>query len=387
MTKKARIILLTAVLAAVCLFTSSAWAEKVITMTFTGDVTLGSEEAKRSAPESFDSFAKSKGYDYFFANFRDLFSADDCTVINLEGVLSDSPNGENTGKTYRFRGPTDFVKILTGASVEVAGIANNHILDYQNIGMNRTTATLEEAGIRWCRGVNYTIFEKDGIRIAVFGMDYSLANTAGDRVRKIMKELKDTGEANAIVVLFHNGNEYDARHTELQRTKGVQYTKDGADLVIMHHPHVVQGFNIENNRSVFYSLGNFVFGGNKEIRVEDYRGNRQTTSQYTLVVQARFYFRDDGTYAGQQMILYPGYTTGAAPKNNYQPRRVTVEEAEPILDAIRYDSLSEVPDLGEDEEGYARIVMPFLAAGSGAQGGSGDGAPEDPAGYPDRGQR
>ncbi len=66
-------------------------AEKTVLMTFTGDCTLGSEEINRKKPDSFDSFMEKYGYDYCFANFKEMFENDDLTVVNLEGVLSDKP--------------------------------------------------------------------------------------------------------------------------------------------------------------------------------------------------------------------------------------------------------------------------------------------------------
>ena len=105
---------LTALLLCCALLISAgcAAAEKTVTVTFTGDCTLGSEESTRADQYSFDSVAAREGYDYFFANLRDLFEKDDITFINFEGVLSDSKAQESQRKRYRFRGPSDFVKIL-----------------------------------------------------------------------------------------------------------------------------------------------------------------------------------------------------------------------------------------------------------------------------------
>ena len=71
-------------------FPASSLADQTIYLTFAGDVTLGSEENIRPHAGSFDSFAEREGHDYFFAHMLSLFEADDLTVVNLEGVLSDS---------------------------------------------------------------------------------------------------------------------------------------------------------------------------------------------------------------------------------------------------------------------------------------------------------
>lgn len=380
-----------AVFAGVCLASGSAYADRVITLTFTGDCTIGSEEARRTQEDSLHAYAEKYGYDYFFANFRDLFEADDATIINLEGVFSDSANGEKTSKRYRFRGPADFTGILKAGSVEVAGLANNHTSDFGARGMESTQKALEDAGIGWARAMDYHILEKDGIRIAVFAMDYALSNTIGDRMRKKMAEMEASGEVSATVVLFHNGNEYDPKHNSVQESRGKAFVESGADVVVMHHSHVVQGLRILDNRSIFYSLGNFVFGGNREIKSVFYPrdGGREPTSLYCLVVQAKLYFDDDGRYTGQQMILYPGYTSSAAPVNNYQPLRITAEQAEAVLDAMQYDTPDTVMSVvGDDETGYARLVMPYLPSGTEKAGKRNtDGSPEAPKAYPDRNNR
>ena len=171
----------------------SAAAEKTLTLTFTGDCTLGSEESTRKDPYSFDSVVAKEGYDYFFANFREMFEKDDLTVINFEGVLSDSRAQETQRKRYRFRGPAEFVKILTGSSVEVAGVANNHIADFGKQGEESTKQILEEAGIEWIQESKYYLFEKDGIRIAIFAIHKSL-NQKPDVFYRLISSLKQKKE-------------------------------------------------------------------------------------------------------------------------------------------------------------------------------------------------
>ena len=390
MNRKRRIRNLPAILlAALCLLTPHARADKYITLTFAGDCTIGSEEKYRDAEDSFDSYAKREGHSYFFANVRELFSEDDCTVINLEGILSDSAFGEKMQKSYRFRGGTDFADILTDASVELAGIANNHIADYGAKGMESTIRTLESAGIGWTRELDCYTLEKDGVRVCFFAADNGIHNKYREKLRKRFAALRAAGEADAIVVMYHNGNEYDARHTPRQEQAGEFYIDAGADLVIMHHPHVVQGIRILNNRTILYSLGNFVFGGNRDIRTQSYRGIRQVSSLYGLIAQVKLHFSNRGKYLGQQVILYPVYTSSAAPKNNFQPFRLNAEQAEPVIDAIRYDTSDEIeiPEAEEDESGCVRITMPYLSGGAEteAERESGpDGRPEAPPARPYR---
>ena len=87
-----------AVLLAVLLTLSlcaSAGAEKIITLSFAGDCTLGcGEDDKHYIKENFDAIIAEAGYKYCFANFYDLFSQDDCTVVNCEGVFQNTKDGE-----------------------------------------------------------------------------------------------------------------------------------------------------------------------------------------------------------------------------------------------------------------------------------------------------
>ena len=67
-----------------------ALADKTITLTFTGDITLGSEAWLEPEADSFASLYEKNGPEYFLANFAEFFAEDDLTIINLEGVLSDA---------------------------------------------------------------------------------------------------------------------------------------------------------------------------------------------------------------------------------------------------------------------------------------------------------
>ena len=300
-----------------CLLTlvpACALADKTITITFTGDVTMGSEERKREKDFSFDTFAETKGYDYFFANVRDFFAEDDLTVVNLECVLSDSSKGEKKDKTYRFRGPTDFINILKNANVDACNIANNHTMDYGKNGYASTLAAVQGAGLGAFGNGDVFIFEKDGIKIAFLGGNTTAFTSRKAWAKEEMARLRAEEGVDAIIYTYHGGTEYGRVHAKRQTTSAEWAIRNGADLVIMHHPHVIMGFEIFNNRTICYSLGNFCFGGNKEVRER---------ALEAMVVRAELTFADDGTYLGQQLKLYPVHTSGNPEVNDYQPRLIT----------------------------------------------------------------
>ena len=338
----------------------SAAAEKTLLLTFTGDCTLGGQEKTRGLPDSFDSIAAERGYDYFFENFRDIFAKDDLTVINLEGVLSDSKANE-AKKKYRFRGKTDFVKILTRANVDAASLSNNHIADFGKQGDTNTKKTLEDNGILWFQGMKYAVFEKNGIRIALFALDNTVVFKSFEKFQNLMKSVKESGEADAVVVCWHTGKEYVGYHEKKTEQNANIMIESGADLIIINHTHTAQGVSIYNNRSVFYSLGNFVFGGNSIIRRGRKSKDDLATNRYGELVQAKLTFSDDGKYLGQQVTVFPVFSSGEYPVNNYQPRLLSLDEAVPIAQAMQRDSAFELPQLTE-KDGIARIEFDYLPA-------------------------
>ena len=379
--RKPKIALMFLLIIGVLLTAVCAEAEKTILLTFTGDCTLGSEEATRPREDSFDSLAAKNGYDYFFANFREMFEQDDHTIINFEGVLSDTKAQETQKKRYRFRGPKEFVSILTGSSIEACSLSNNHIGDFGKQGEESTKQTLDENGIGWFQNYKYYIYEKEGIKIAFIALENKIVYKEFEKIKKLIIDLKESGEANAIVVCWHTGLEYRGAHeTNTERTSQA-LVRYGADLIIMHHPHVLQGICVYNNRSIFYSLGNFVFGGNSAIRTEKFKLDKTVTSLYSIVVQVKMLFTNEGRYLGQQAVIYPVYTSNAAPVNNYQPYRENAEDAIPIRNAIQEDTTFELPQITTGADGLSKMEMSYLAAFDDVE--IPDSEPDTPQGVPE----
>ena len=380
----------------------AALADKTITLTFAGDVTLGGEAKLVDEPGSFAQVYEKNGPEYFLKNFADFFAEDDLTVINLEGVLSDkdlSPVAAGKLGEYFFKGKTEYVNVLTAASVEAASIANNHIFDYGEVGLKDTIATLENAGIEWfgtrARHTTDTerffFYEKDGVTICLMSLywdDYLQGQKDGcgaflsDEIARIKKE----GEADAVIAILHGGQEYGRHATVPQKVFTKMAFAAGADLVICHHAHVVMGMDIIGNRSAFYSLGNFCFGGNKNVYQKT--SKRVQDAAPALMVRAVLTFDDEGNYKGQQMTLYPVQTTSvdrvgtAEQPNTYQPKFITGPLAAHVLHLMQIDMYyddnlknaqnKELKDIivakenelaaMESSEGMSFLTLPYLPA-------------------------
>lgn len=322
-TRRAACIFLVSLLLFLSLWSPAAMAEGTdILLSFVGDCTLGSEEHVRLKPESFDSYIQQHGHAYPFSGVRQVFENDDVTVINLENVFYDSES-HKAQKTYNFRGPTAFTEILTQGSVELSFLGNNHTMDYGLPGFESTVHALEAGGHNWFAVTDHSvktwIYEKDGIKVGFTGLYFSYWIRGLDRVKDSLQQLKDAG-CDVIVAVMHGGGEYAPRHGSNMERLAKFLIKYGANLVVGHHPHVLHGVEVHEGASIVYSLGNFSFGGNKQLRVTD-----------TMIAQATLRFDAQGRYLGHQLNLLPAHPSTQLDYNDYRPVLAQGEEAQRII--------------------------------------------------------
>ncbi len=296
-----------------------------ILITFTGDCTLGSEEHTRPRRTSFDNYIFDYGYSYPFEKVQDIIAHDDVTVINLENVFY--PHTANrVEKTYNFRGPPEFVEILKEGSIELSFLGNNHSGDYGPQGLRSTVEILDEAGLGWF-GVPYPslqtwIYEKDGIKVGFTGSYIGYWTRNREDLRHSFERLRAEGCA-VIIAVMHGGMEYNPRQGKDQQNFANFLLRAGADAVVGHHPHVLQGVERIGHANIVYSLGNFSFGGNKDLRATQ-----------TMLAQLRLSFGPDKRYLGQQLNLIPAHVSGTLQYNNFQPVLVTGDEAKAVIDQV-----------------------------------------------------
>lgn len=272
------------------------------TLTFTGDCTLGTN---RDSWNNQYHFIKLIGedYDYPFANVVQYFENDDFTMINLEGVLAES--GSAAGKRFTFRGPTAYTQIMTGSSVEAVTLANNHTEDFGKAGYQSTVEALQGAGITYVEKNASAIYTTEGgLTIGLYAAAFNF--DMGD-IRSEIKSLRDQG-ADIIVCAFHWGTEGAYRPNNTQQSIARQAIDAGADIIYGHHPHVLQKVEEYNDGIIYYSLGNFSFGGS--VYPQDYD---------SAVLQQEVVRNEDGSFSLGKLNIIPVSISSISGRNNFQP--------------------------------------------------------------------
>ena len=272
-------------------------------LTFAGDCTLGSTPGDFASQHSFVGTI-GEDYDFPFRNVAHLFENDDFTMINLEVVLADSNAGQ-TGNRFTFRGPTAYTQILTGSSVEAVTLANNHTKDFGNEGMNSTIEALNAAGVAYVETDKTKIYTTDsGLVIGLYA-DFFFFDAK--EVEKNVKQLKEEG-AEIIVCAMHWGNEGKYRPTAEQQNLAKVAIDAGADIIYGSHPHVLQKVEQYGDGIIYYSLGNFSFGGNNFPRDLD-----------SAIMQQEVIRDVDGTVRLGELKMIPVSITSLEVQNNFQP--------------------------------------------------------------------
>ncbi len=239
------------------------------TLVFVGDIMLSRGVAHQ--------IEKKNDSRYPFLKVAEVTGRADMAFANLEGPISS--RGQNQGSLYSFRDDPKVVEGLTYSGFDVLSIANNHIMDWGQVALQDTVNILKAAGIHSVgAGRNEEeanqpyIVELGDTNIAYLAYTtlYPKSFEAGkdaagvshfdlEAVTKKIQELKSSKAADIVIVSFHWGEEYQTQPLASQKEIARALIDAGADLIIGHHPHVVQEIEHYKNGWIAYSLGNFVF--------------------------------------------------------------------------------------------------------------------------------
>ena len=291
------------------------------TISAVGDCTFGTDENfayEGSMPAKYDEVGD---FNYFFENVKSVFEADDLTIVNFEGTLTDSTTRED--KQFAFKADKSYAEILTDGFVEAANLANNHSKDYGEQSYNDTMDALDEAGITNFGYDRIAIKKVKGIKVGLVGT-YVLADGLGvkDSMEKNIQDLKDEG-AQVIIASFHWGEEKAEYPNDVQVELAHAAIDAGADLVLGHHPHVLQGIEQYKGKNIVYSLGNFCFGG-----------NMYPSDMDTMIFQQTFTLKGGKLQEDNVTNIIPCSISSVEDYNNYQPTPAAGEKETEILNKI-----------------------------------------------------
>lgn len=292
--------------------------KKDITISAVGDCTIGSDP-NFSYSNSFLEVYDKNNPEYFFAGVYDLTKNDDITLANFESTFTTATDKEK--KAFNFKAPLEYVNILKEGSVEVVNLANNHTYDFKIQGFNDTVNTLEDAGISFCAADLYTIYEVEGIKVGFIGYYANYNTNIYEEVETGINILKNN-DVDLIIVSFHWGVEKTYEQNKSQRDLGRWTIDNGADLVIGHGPHVIQGIEKYSDKYIVYSLANFVFGGNKNPKDKD-----------SFVFQETFNFENDELIETSINIV-PVSVSSKKNINDYQPSILVGDEKDRVMNKI-----------------------------------------------------
>ena len=227
--------------------TSSKSSLTKITISAAGDCTLGSDIKSPASVNFYAKYREKKNPSYFLKKVKPIFEKDDLTLVNFEGTLTNRTT--RAPKTFAFKGNASYLKILQKGSVESVSFANNHCRDYGEGSYRDTIKTFRKQKMPFASYGKTTIYKTKGKKIgmvAVNGLDgvSSSKNYIKSGLRKLKKQ-----KADLIIVSMHCGIERTYTPNADQKTLAHYAIDHGANLVLGHHPHVLQG--IEKYKSAY----------------------------------------------------------------------------------------------------------------------------------------
>ncbi len=242
-----------------------------LTLTFVGDIIFG-----RYRDTGFDPIPED-GYAVFEPMAAALKS--DMLIGNLETPLVyELPETSPIGSKFAFGASKDHAQLLADGGFDAVSLANNHWYDQRLPGVEQTPKILEELGIVPLGApTNDEVFrvqpvEANGWRVGVLAftnrsnapqredvptLPFLSAREVPGTLAPILEAARD--DYDVLVGFVHWGEEYEDGPSGVQRTAAHALIDAGADLVIAHHPHVLQGVELYGDGLIMYSLGNFLF--------------------------------------------------------------------------------------------------------------------------------
>ena len=281
------------------------------------------------------------GPDYPFRSISPLLKGTPIVLVNHEGPFARRARLEQ--RHYSYRVDPSLAATLVDGGINVVTLANNHLFDCGLRGVLETIEAVDQAGLRRI-GIGRDVTEARSPlimptgewRVGLLGYYWNgrcaaTSRRPGAATGTVAELGEDVGRLRClvdwVVVTFHWGVPYERQPLDEDRAKARYAIECGADLVVGHHPHVVQPYEVYRNRPIFYSLGNFAFGS----------GNSRAEG---LLVRVSFSSSD------LTCQLFPLYVKNRDPRVHYQTRVLTGLSAERALTQLSEISNPFGPSLG-----------------------------------------
>lgn len=307
---------------------ASAASASTLTLSAVGDCTLGSDYRVTGAEGTFhfamDAWKNDASVP--FARVVSVLGADDLTIANLETPLSRAKPAVN--HTFVFNGKPEYAEILAKGSVELVNLANNHTGDFGPEGARQTIAAVEKAGVGSFGNGRIDTRVVKGIEVVNIGY---LGGGKGTREKVVKDVKKHKRPDNLVIVSFHWGVEGLNVPTDDQRTMAHAVIDAGANVVLGHHPHVLQGIETYKDRHIVYSLGNFVFGGHSNPADKD------------AMIYQEVFALEGGAVVSKENRVLPVRISSVTTHNDFQPVLLEGADKDRVLARVKQYSDSLVP--------------------------------------------
>ena len=337
--------LLIHILIMVVLFSQPVYlhAEEII-ISAVGDIML----AGRWAP-----LLRKNGYDHPFKGVRSALALGDINIANLESPIA-AGGHEYVGKKFRFRAEPKVAQAIRAAGFNLVTLANNHSMDFGGEALTETLQHLSDNGIAWIgAGINLSdsrkmaLYTVKGKRIAFLG--YSLTQpteffagqgrpgTAPGYEKLVAADVTSArSQADYVIVSFHWGKEASSAVQGYQRAAAHKAIEAGADVIIGHHPHVLQGIERYKSGIIFYSLGNFTFA------------SKSTTADVSAIIRLKL---SDGRREAEIIPLDVLHR-----RVGFQPHLLTGERGAAVIEQL---NILSAPFKTEIQNKEGRYSIPF----------------------------
>ncbi len=306
--------------------------QETVTISLAGDCSLG-KLSVHGYEGTFEEMYDKNGPGYFFQNVKSIFEADDMTLVNFEGVLTNSDN--KVQKAFNIKGKPEYIAIIPESGIDAVSFGNNHRIDYGQQGITDTIAMFDSISLPYAYDDKVGIYElENGIKIGFVSVNEVYDGKAVETFLQNGIEKLREEKVSLILACCHWGIESVYYPESYQTELGHKCIDWGADLVVGCHPHVLQGVENYNGAYILYSLGNFCFGG-----------NRNPKDKNTMIAQAKFTLEDGAITKEAELTLIPCTLSSVTSRNDYCP---TIAQGDKKTSIIR--------KLNEYSNGFGVIV-------------------------------